>query len=142
MKEDVRKYAELSETLEDRKEKLRKSQEEFNRENANLIEEIDYLKARVSEKKSEVQTQALERFQETGEKKLFGGIAIRENTAIDYDPNKVLEWAKNKGMFLQLDKKAFEKAAPSLGSDLKGIVEIYKEPKVTFPKKVILEESE
>lgn len=77
------------------------------------------------------------RFKEDKVKKLFGGLGIREVQVISYDENTALKWAKEKDMFIALDKKAFEKAVEGLNLDF---VEIKKEPQVTYPKEYKIEE--
>lgn len=84
-----------------------------------------------------VRAEALEAFRFTGKKKLPGGVGIREKTTINYDVKRALGFAKEKDMFLALDSKAFEKAAPNLGLDW---VEVSKEPQATLPKEIKLEE--
>ena len=83
--------------------------------------------------KSQLTDEALTEFKDTGKKKLLGGIGIREGSTINYDSKKALEFAKEKMMFLSLDKKAFEKVAGSLSLDF---VTIGTKATVTFPKVV------
>jgi len=108
---------------------------DFVEETVDLSQEIDRHKKRVDELKIMIQPLALARFESAGEKKLYGGIGIREKTTLDYDLDRAMAFAKEKDMFLQLDRKLFEKAAPGLGLDF---VTEKKIPQVTFPKVVEL----
>lgn len=71
-----------------------------------------------------------------GTKKFDGGFEIKEFKNLVYDEQVAFDFAKEKQMFIQFDKKAFDKVAESLNLDF---VEIKKEPKVTFPKTIKLE---
>ena len=102
-----------------------------------LTEELTELEVRKSEIKSEIESNVLQKFKETKEKKYYGGIGVREYKEIIYDYNVVFKWAKEKDMFLALDKKAFEKAVEGLNLDF---VKFDKKPKVVFPKEIKLEE--
>lgn len=93
-------------------------------------EQIDFLTA-------ELKTQGLDEYAETGNKQLTGGLGIRCSKSLEYDESKAFEFAKEKDMFLQLDKKAFEKVAPSLGLDF---VTQSEKISVTFPKEIQLED--
>lgn len=94
----------------------------------NLENEITIIKISLT-------AEALEEFKETGEKKLLGGIGIREGSTLSYPADKALEFAKEKGMFLSLDKKSFDKVAGDLG--LPFVITGTKTT-VTFPKVVKL----
>lgn len=63
---------------------------------------------RVSELEGIIRELALTRFEQTGSKKLVGGVGIRETRKIIYPDDKALEWAMQKGIALQLDRKEFE----------------------------------
>ena len=100
-----------------------------------LIEDKKDTEAVITNLKAELTLEALEEFKITGEKKLLGGIGIREGSTLSYPADKALEFAKEKGMFLSLDKKSFDEVAGNLGLDF-----VTTEPKtiVTFPKVVKL----
>lgn len=78
----------------------------------------------------EVERLALADYSENKNKKLFGGIGIQERKNLEYDQATAFNFAKEKGMFISFDKKAFEKVAESLNLDF---VKSKTEPKVTFP---------
>lgn len=89
----------------------------------------------INEIKAQISSEALDDFERTGEKKMLGGIGIRISSGIQYDEKKAFEFAKEKDMFLTLDKKAFDKAADGLGLDFVQSVE---KKTVTFPKVIKL----
>ena len=108
---------------------------EFEKRVADAIEKKKALSFAVETAKEAVREQAFDMYEETGNKKLPGGIGIREKSVIEYSYDEALAWAKEKNMFLALDKSTFDKAAPSLGLDF---VVCKKVPQVTFPKEVII----
>jgi hypothetical protein len=121
------KYDELNTLQDSIKEKtteFEKSIEEDKQKLANLKKEIETIETSIS-------TIGKLYFQETQEKNLFGGYKIQERKVIEYDNDKALTWAKEKDMFLTLDKKAFDKAIEGLNLDF---VTIKKEPSLTIPK--------
>lgn len=88
--------------------------------------------------KDSLSTEAMAEFEKDPTvKKLDFGIGIQERTAISYNYDEALKFAKGKDMFLALDKKAFEKVAPSLGLDF---VNSDKKTIVTFPKELKINE--
>jgi hypothetical protein len=102
----------------------------FESENSLLISQIKTLSTQIDELKESIKPEAIAEFKEINKKKLTGGIGIRETDETTYDEVKALAWAKSKDLFICLDKKAFEKSAPSLGLDF---VKIEKKTSVTFP---------
>ena len=102
-------------------------QESIETETAHVL----VLASEVENLKNEVGPLALAEFKATSEKKMWGGIGIREKSVVSYDAAKALAFAKEKDMFLKLDAATFEKAAPALGLEF---VKIEKVPSVTYPK--------
>ena len=92
----------------------------------NYENEINQLKAELSEK-------AIKNFEETKNKTYIGGIKVQEVKKLNYVEKIAFDWAKEKHMFLQFDKKAFEKAAYSLNLDF---VEETTTLRATFPSKI------
>ncbi len=92
---------------------------------------VKTLASKVENLKDEVRPLAIAEFKETASKKMWGGIGIQEKSSIEYDEADALGFAHEHGMFLILDKKGFEQAAPALKLDF---VKIEKVPAVTFPK--------
>jgi hypothetical protein len=131
MKEKLKYLASAMAVLQEQQDRLKDLKARFDKENAELLRSIADRRDYIARLKSEIEPDAISEFKTTGEKKLSGGIGIREITQIAYNPDEVLQWAKDKDMFLVLDVKSFDKAAPSLNLDF---VSITKQPKVTFPK--------
>lgn len=92
----------------------------------NYENEINKLKAELSEK-------AIKNFEETKSKIFVGGIKVQEVKKLNYDEKIAFDWAKEKQMFLQFDKKGFEKAATSLKLDF---VDETTTIRATFPSKI------
>ena len=92
----------------------------------NYENEINQLKSELSEK-------AIKSFEETKSKTFIGGIKVQEVKKLNYDEKTAFDWAKEKQMFLQFDKKGFEKAANSLNLDF---VEENITLRATFPSKI------
>ena len=65
----------------------------------------------------------LETFTSTGNKAIDADLSIRINTALAYDGDEALGWAKEHGLCLALDKKAFEKLASVQALDFVQTVE-------------------
>ena len=106
----------------------------FDTAQAKIEEEIGDLKLAIG-------TAAVDHFEKTKEKKQLGGVGIQEknNTIMSYTQESALKWAKEKDMFLILDKKAFEKSAPDLHLPFVTI-KTEKIPTATFPKEIKLED--
>jgi len=70
-------------------------------------------------------------------KKFIGGFGIQERKNFVYDSKLAFDFAKEKGIFLKLDEKSFEKAIEGLNLDF---VKEEKVVKVTVPKVISLED--
>ena len=131
--DNVKELARLIESLEATKATI-KSKEDLFKESISLDVEIKKTQElAIADLKEQLSIEAVEEFKETGNKKLLGGIGIRETETISYDLKQAFDWAKEKDMFLQLDDKAFKKAVKSLGLDF---VKTDKVTSVTFPAKI------
>ena len=86
--------------------------------------------------RSDVKDLAEKEFKETGVKKLFGGIGIRELTKMEYDSDEALKWAKSHSLCLKLDDKSFKQIAKTQEIDF---VKTTKEVIVTFPKEIVVD---
>jgi len=82
---------------------------------------------------TEIKNVALEKYQETGEKKLDFGIGIRVMSKLGYDSDIALKWGLEHSMALTLDKKAFEKIAKVNKLDF---VEYREEAIATIPREI------
>ena len=112
---------------------IKKARAEFEETISGTIVIMKHLNEGIAALKADITLDALEEFKETGIKKLSGGIGIREKSKIEYCPKKALSFAKEKDMFLQLNKSAFDKAAASM--DLDWVIST-KEATVTYPKEI------
>lgn len=134
-KENLESFQAKVNVLNALKQELKNAKDDFDMENKALIENIEIRFAEMDSYKSGLKERALVDFQETGNKKLLGGIGIREGTSLRYDDILAFNWAKKHDLCLQLDKKEFEKLAKT--QDINGVI---KEDKitVTFPKEIKL----
>ena len=132
-KENLEIFQREMNILSELQQKLRDKKTAFDAENKELIENIASKMNETDVNKMQLKTEALNDFEATGEKKLLGGLGIRQGTSLRYDEKVVLEWAKKHDLCLQLDRKEFEKLAKT--QDINGVI---KEEKVTvtFPKKI------
>jgi hypothetical protein len=130
-KETVEKLKEVISSLKEKKEILKQLQEKFNIENKDLINEMVNLNTEVETQTAIVKYDAIEEFKVNGVKKLVGGIGIRETKDLSYNEADALKWAKEKDLFITLDKKAFEKSAESLNLEF---VNVNKVIQATIPK--------
>ncbi len=126
----IKKLKEFTEDLDDEVAIIKAKKEEFENSIKKLMEGKRALEFDIETMKATLTTEALEEFKKTGNKKLLGGIGIREGSVMSYDSEKALKFAKEKNMFLQLNKKAFEKVATSLDLDF---VSTTPKTTVTFP---------
>ena len=115
---------------------ISEAKKDFEESIALEIQTLKQAAEKIDSIKKEIEPEALEEFNKTHQKKLLGGIGIQERKYVEMDVAKVREWCFEKQMFLEVDMKGFEKAAPSL--NLPFAVE-KKEPKVTFPKEIVIE---
>lgn len=118
-------------------EELRENREvveqDFLKDNEGLIKKINNLSEEQDIEKSHFKEQALKLFETTKEKKLIGGLGIREGTNLIYDSEEAFAWAKEHSLCLQLNSKEFEKIAKT-----QEIEFVKKETKitVTFPSMI------
>ena len=137
-KENVVGLQKFQEIFDEKKAVLDEKKKLFEQENESLVSEIKQLTEKIGEIKKSIEDFVIPQFKENKDvKKFYGGIGIQERKVVSYDEKQAFSWAKEKDMFLQLDKKGFEKAVDGLNLDF---VEIDKEPKVTFPKVIKLED--
>jgi len=96
-----------------------------------LIQQKKDKETKITELKKPLEEKVLAEFNSTKNKSYYGGIGVQERNELTYDEAQVLTWAKEKQLFLSLDKKAFEKVAESIGAPT---VKVEKKAKVTYPK--------
>jgi hypothetical protein len=84
--------------------------------------------------RSEIKNDAIEDYEQTGEKKPTEGVAIRIYRRVDYDPEIALEWCKQSlPKALKLDKSMLEKHLKAIQDTAPPEwVEYYEEPRPTI----------
>ncbi len=107
--------------------------EKFEEDNGALMKRIEELSCELDSDKEQFKLQAIQLFEKTKEKKLIGGIGIREGTELVYNSLEALKWAIDHNLALTLDRKRFEQLAKTESIDF-----VKKETKitVTFPKEI------
>ena len=135
----LEEYAASSEEMSSMLEEIKTLKKEFEESIKEKVKSLKEKEEEITKLRDTISVEALEEYKENGRssKKLSGGIGIREKSVISYDEEKALEFAKEKDLFLSLDKKTFEKSAPTLNLSW---VTVKKEETVTFPKMINLEE--
>lgn len=138
LKENVKSYDVLRKEIEEKKELISKRKKEFESEIEGIVSEIKSAEEKLGETFSLIETEIKDEFEKNNKvKKFYGGFGVQERKNIVYDEKKAFEFAKEKDMFLMLDKKSFEKAVEGLNLDF---VEIKPEVKVTVPKEIVTED--
>ena len=132
---DLKDWQSKVDDLSKWKAELKEKKEMFDLENEGLIKNITALNETIMQTKQEFEVLAEEEYNKTGQKKLLGGIGIQDRTFLDYKPEDAFNWAKEHGLCLSLDKKAFEAVAKTQKLDF--VTEDTK-TKVTFPPKIKL----
>lgn len=98
---------------------------------ASIAEDVAALnewKSLVEARTEIVKDEAMKKYEAHGTKK-FDGCEVKLFTKLDYPKDKAFEWAKESGLALTLDAKAFEKIAAA--TPLPFVTET-KEPRVTI----------
>lgn len=127
------KEAELGEKLRAEKAVLISTYENAHKAEIKELTEITIQKQEVE---NALRTSALELYEVTHEKQLYGGIGIAIRKVLEYEETTAMEWAKKTGLALTLDKKAFEKIAKA---DKPEFVEIKEIPSVRIPTDIKIE---
>lgn len=100
------------------------------REIVALSETCDAIRAEVAALEAEIREAAVAEFAASGNKKPWPGVGIREVTRLSYDPAVAREWCLTQApALLMIDKRQFEKVAPSLPG---APVEVTKEAQATI----------
>lgn len=115
---------------------LQQRREELELELAGAIAEATAAREQVSKLETEVRAAAEDHFKATGEKKPVPGIEVKQFTVVSYDPATALEWARQSGVALSLNKTEFERIAKT-GS--LPFVKIDTEPRCTISQKLTLD---
>lgn len=127
---NIKAYREQKAQLKDKYNEL---MDQFKAANKDLIEQIDQASEKLDQEENKLRDLALQKYAETGEKKLDFGVSIRVKKILEYDQGEAFKWAKEHSLALSLDKKAFESIAKT--QDLE-IVKIREEPQATIPQNI------
>ena len=76
-----------------------------------MIQEVNRASVEVTEVETKLREMTLQVYAETGNKVPAPGVAVREITRLEYDPQVAFLWAQDHHMALKLDASAFEKIA-------------------------------
>jgi len=138
LKENVKDYDTIRKHIEHYKERLSNHKKEYDTEVEGINANIKIAEKELNDKFSLIETEIKDEFKKDKTvKKFYGGFTIQEVKTVEYDEAKALEFAKEKDMFLMLDKKSFEKALDGLTLDF---VKKDTTTRVTVPKEIKLED--
>ena len=130
----LKNYQDEVNELNKLKSELNEKRDEFNNANKTLIVSIQEKTNETNLHQAELKEGAVDVFDETGEKKLLGGIGIRVGTLLKYEPSNALAWAKEHQLCLSLNTREFEKIAKTQDIEF---VEKKQKITATFPKEII-----
>ena len=107
----IKDVAELRKAYSEMQEMKKKLHAEWEEQNKNLLEQIDKQWQVLTEAETALRESTIKAYQETGNKQPAPGVAVRELTKLDYDPDQALKWGIEHSMALSLNKSVFEKIA-------------------------------
>lgn len=113
------------------KEILKRSRDEWETENAELIADVKAADERRKETEAALRRAGLVRYTATNDKKIAPGVVVRVLQKPKYKPAKALEWAMSHRVALKLDVTVFEKMVKSGAVDY-GTATVVEEPQVTI----------
>ena len=87
------------------------AEQEFAFKHGDLIDAVMASKNLIAELDTKVRAAAVAQFAATQNKKPVEGVTVNVGTVLRYKPEEALAWAKETGLCLVLDGKAFEKIA-------------------------------
>ena len=136
MEDKLIKYVDLLKRQSNLKEDFLYRKNQFELTNKELINQINNIGSKILETNMEIKEEATLLFKETGDKKLFGGISIREGINVIFEPAIAYEWALEHKMCLKLDETAFKKIAK-----MQDLEFVQTEEKITvcFPKEIVVD---
>lgn len=117
-------------------ERIRVRRAEFEEAHKELFLKQEQIRESIRTSKAILSDDAIAEFQNSGEKKLLGGIGIRVGVELNYNPYSGFQWALDHKLCLALDKKEFEKIAKTQDIDF---VKKLEKVTVTFPKQIKFE---
>ena len=87
------------------------AEQEFAFKHGDLVDAVMASKNAVAELDAKVRAAAVAQFADTQNKKPVEGVTVQVTNVLRYKSEEALEWAKESGLCLALDSKAFEKIA-------------------------------
>lgn len=139
LKEKMKELKELRDKANTKKIQLDNAYENFNSMMADEVAEYDMLVDFIENKEKYIREAVIEAYRTDLEKHREFGIEVKILKSIRYSEDNALKFAKDHGLFLQLDKKGFEKFAKenyAKEGDIIRIVDMIEEPKVYLPTKI------
>lgn len=139
LKEKMKELKELRDKANTKKIQLDNAYENFNSMMADEVAEYDMLVDFIESKEKYIREAVIEAYRTDLEKHREFGIEVKILKSIRYSEDNALKFAKDHGLFLQLDKKGFEKFAKenyAKEGDIIRIVDMIEEPKVYLPTKI------
>jgi hypothetical protein len=139
LKEKMKELKELRDKANTKKIQLDNAYENFNSMMADEVAEYDMLVDFIENKEKYIREAVIEDYRKDLEKHRDFGIEVKILKSIKYSEDNALKFAKDHGLFLQLDKKGFEKFAKenyAKEGDIIRIVDMIEEPKVYLPTKI------
>ena len=110
---------------------LDRRRQQWEAENAPLLEHVDTYKRQLSESEAALRQLALEAYEATGAKKPGQGVAIRVLTKVVYDPKDARRWCEEHNMFMAPEYKLFERFAKD-NTNLVDCVSTLEQPQATI----------
>jgi len=136
MKDEIIRLNELRLQQAELNNRKKYAYEQYLSENEELFSKIQEKDYDIAELTENIKLMALNKFKETGEKKLDFGVGIQVRKVLEYDDKEALKWAKDHGLALSLNKTAFKKFA---NADPMDFVNIKENVIATLPAKFKLD---
>ena len=136
-KENLKNYKSKLDLLENKISSVKEKENIFKESIKEDLNQINNAKVELNLLKEIVEKEARKEYATTNEKKLLGGIGIRETTNYLYTKESAIKWAKEHNLCLQLDEKAFKQIIKVQKLDF---VKSENKIQVTFPKVIKLED--
>lgn len=136
MEKEIKRYYDNLKIVNAIKEHLNVAREAFEETLKTQLDKLEEVDTENYELKKEISDKSVDKFKETGEKKLDFGLGIRVTNKLEYDEDSAIEWASNNmpiAVKQVIDKKQFETFAK--GNEL-DFVEKIENITVTFPKEL------
>lgn len=106
------------------------------------LEALKELNEHIADAETIIRESTIEQYRQDLQKHRDFGIEVKITKSINYSEDKALKFAKEHGLFLQLDKKGFEKFAKEnyeKEEDLIRFVTMIEAPKVFIPSEIKVE---